>query len=275
MTAVLLDRPRPHRSWRIVRIGVLSERAYRVRLVLVPAMFAVQLFLYERLWTAVFSRTTSVGGLDLRQTMTYAMMALLIARVRWSARDWSRDSVSERVREGTILYWYLRPIPPNRYYLLRQAGDMAYGAVWAVLGYTVLLIGGVIDGPGTVQRGAVFAVSLLLGQMVLYYLGQIVDVCTFWLLSIDNVVRMYYFIQDLLSGVFVPVWFMPGWLLMLSVWLPFSAGINVPLSLYVGRIAISDAAGALALQVFWVGVLAVVSRWLWSLAASRVSAQGG
>jgi ABC-2 type transport system permease protein len=273
MTAVTT--PLLHPSWRIVRIGVLNERAFRIRLLLLPLMLAVQLFLYQRLWTAVYSNTTTAGGLDVRQTITYALLALLIARIRWSARHWSKDHVSERVREGTIAYWFLRPISPGRYYLWRQVGDMAYGASWAALGYLVLLGTGVIDGPGGVARGTVATLSLLLGQMVLYYLGQIVDVCTFWLLSITHVVRMYYFLQDLLSGVFVPLWLMPGALVTVAVWLPFNAAINAPLSLYVGRIPLSEAPGQLALQAFWVVALALCTRWLWSRASRRVTVQGG
>jgi ABC-2 type transport system permease protein len=86
---------------------------------------------------------------------------------------------------------------------------------------------------------------------------------------------MYYFLQDLLSGVFVPLWLMPGLLVTVAVWLPFNSAINVPLSLYVGRIALSDAAGQLALQAVWVVVLATATRWLWARASRRVTVQGG
>jgi ABC-2 type transport system permease protein len=275
VTAAVITTHRPGRSWRIWRIGPLNERAYRVRLLLVPLTLAVQLYLYDRLWTAVYRNTTSAGGLDVRQAVSYSLMALLAARIRWSARSWSMDSVQMRVREGTIVYWFLRPISPGRYYMWRQAGDMFYGAMWAIAGYVVLLGGGVITGPGGVSRGAVVLVSLLLGQIVLYYLGQLVDLATFWLVSNGGITRMYYFIQDLLSGVFVPLWFMPAWLITASVWLPFNAGINVPLSLYIGRVPQSQAPREIALQVLWVALLATVTKALWVRASRRVTVQGG
>ena len=269
-------RPAIGRSWRVLRLGVLNERAYRVRLVVAPVTLAVQLYLYDRLWTAVFSHTKAAAGFTLKQTLTYSLMALLIARIRWNSRTYNvRDSLAVAVREGTVAYWFLRPISPARFYMWRQSGDMLYGAVWAIVGYIVLLVGGVISPPSGVRGAVVFAVSLLLGQMVLYYLGQIVDICMFWLMSNSGIVRMYYFIQDLLSGVFVPLWFMPGFLLAAATWLPFSSGINVPLSLYVGRISMNHAGYQLALQAFWVVVLALFSRWMWSRAARRVTVQGG
>ena len=281
MTAVqvgtaVIAAPRPHRSWRIVRLGLLNERAYRVRLVVAPVTLAVQLYLYDRLWTAVFSHTTVAAGLTLRQTLTYSLMALLIARIRWNSRTFNvRDSLSVAVREGTVVYWFLRPISPSRFYMWRQSGDMMYGAFWAVIGYVVLLRVHIIAPPRGLSGATVFAASLLLGQMVLYYLGQIVDIAMFWLVSNSAIVRMYYFIQDLLSGVFVPLPFMPVLLLTFATWLPFSFGINVPLSLYVGRTPMGHAGRELALQALWVIALAVVSRWLWSRAGRRVMVQGG
>jgi viologen exporter family transport system permease protein len=270
------DKPRVHRSWRLLRVGVLNERAYRVRLVIAPVTLAVQLYLYDRLWTAVFSHTSSAARFTLRQTLTYSLLALLLARVRWNARTVNvRDSISVSVREGTIAYWFLRPITPGRFYMWRQSGDIAYGAAWALVGYVVLLAAHVVDGPRNAPAAAVFLVSLVLGQIVLYYLGQIVEICMFWMLSNNGVVRMYYFVQDLLSGVFVPLWFMPAALLAAATWLPFSSGINVPLSLYVGRIPMRDAGFQLSLQAFWVVALALITKWMWSRASRRVTVQGG
>jgi ABC-2 type transport system permease protein len=276
LSATVTDAPRSHRSWRILRIGVLNERAYRIRLVVAPVTLAVQLYLYDRLWTAVFSHTKVAAGLTLRQTLSYSLIALLIARIRWNSRTYGvRDSLSVAVREGTVVYWFLRPISPSRFYMWRQSGDMIYGAFWAVVGYVVLRLAHVIAPPKGVSGAAVFATSLLLGQVVLYYLGQIVDIAMFWLVSNSAIVRMYYFLQDLLSGVFVPLPFMPVLLLTFATWLPFSFGINVPLSLYVGRTPIGHAARELALQALWIVVLAAISRVLWRRAGRRVTVQGG
>jgi ABC-2 type transport system permease protein len=255
---------------------VLNERAFRIRLVIAPMMIAVQLYLYDRLWTAVFQHTERAAGLTLKQTLTYSLMALLMARIRWNARTANiRDSIPISVREGTIVYWFLRPISPGRFYMWRQAGDVAYGAVWAVLGYVILLAAHIIEPPRGVEGAVVFAVSLYLGQVVLYYLGQIVDVAMFWMLSNNGLALMYYFVQDLLSGVFVPLPFMPPVMLAVATWLPFSSGVNVPLSLYVGRTPLSHAPGQLALQLGWCVALALTTKWLWSRASHRVTVQGG
>ncbi|WP_405010142.1 ABC transporter permease [Kitasatospora sp. NBC_01539] len=267
---------RSGRAWRIWRIIPLYQTiAYRGRFFLAPFMLGVQVYIYYLLWTAVYAGRGPVAGLDVDQAVGYATLAILIGRIRWTNRMVSKDSLPQRTREGTIIYWFLRPISPGRYYMFRAIGDMGYGAAWALLGYLVVLATGVVRPPASAAVGAVFAVSLVLGQMILYYLGQLVDLATFWLVSNTGLTRMYGFVQDLLSGVFVPLWFLPGWLLTTASVLPFAATINDPISLYVGRIPLSDAPATLVRELCWVVALAVLTKFVWSRAARRVTSQGG
>lgn len=255
----------PRSSWRLLRISTLNERSYRTRIILAPLTLAVQLYLYSALWSAVFANTSSAAGMNERQTVTYALMALLVARIRWNAKTVGiRDSVSVSIREGTIAYWFMRPISPGQYYMWRQASDMAYGAVWVIIGYVILLATETILKPSGLAAGLVFLVSAILGQIIFYYLGQIVDVSMFWLLSNYTVVRIYHFFQDILSGVFVPLPFLPVFLSSAIVWLPFRFALDIPLSFYIERIPLSKAPGMLLTPVSgsskWVPAMCVSLR---------------
>nr|WSW65868.1 hypothetical protein OG461_06555 [Streptomyces sp. NBC_00995] len=54
-----------------------------------------------------------------------------------------------------------------------------------------------------------------------------------------------------------------------------AATVNVPISIYVGRIPLGQAPGHLLREVCWVVALAVLTRLVWSRAARRVTSQGG
>lgn len=264
------------RPWRLLRVGVLTEMAYRTRLVLMPMTLVFQLFLYDRLWGAVFTHTATAAGMNVRQTVTYSLMALLLARVRWNQRIMgSRDSLATVVRDGSVVYWFLRPMSPSGFYLWRQAGDALYGGSWAVLGYVVLLVSGVAAPPTSLVGGLVFLVSATLGQLLFLFLGQIADVWVIWLMASTFIVRAYTFAQDLLAGVFIPLAFLPTGLRVATQWLPFSFCVNVPLQLYVGTIPLRAAPVYLAEQLAWLVVLVLVGRLLWARAAQRLNVQGG
>ena len=64
--------------------------------------------------------------------MTFAVLAVLHGRIRWGERVFTPDAVIFQIQQGLILYWYLRPLPPQRYYLYRALGGLGYGAAWAL-----------------------------------------------------------------------------------------------------------------------------------------------
>ena len=267
--------PRPPRSWSVARLMPLVELSQWGRLISTLTMLGFQVFLVTCLWRALYADTTVSAGLTADQAVTFAVLAVLHMRIRWSEMWFNPDAVIQHVRTGTILYWYLRPMPPQRYYLIRTAGDLTYGATWALLGYGVCLGLGVAEAPASGAAGLAAAVSLLIGQVILYYLKLAVDLLCFWTVMNSNAVNIYRFIQSLLSGTFAPLWYFPAWFVAVSAWLPFQGILNVPLSLYVGRLPLSEVPHQLAVQLGWCLLMAVITRVLWWRASRRVIVQGG
>jgi ABC-2 type transport system permease protein len=260
---------------RVARVTPLVELTQWGRMAATLTMLSVQVFLTACLWRALYASTDVSAGLDARQAVTFAVLAALHGRVRWSERRFNRDAILPHVREGTILYWFLRPMPPRRYYLVRAIGDLGYGACWALAGYLVCLAAGVVAPPRSAAAGLVTVASLLLGQVILYYLTLTVDLLCFWTVVNHSAVRIYQFAQSLLSGALAPLWYFPAWFVTASAWLPFQGTLNVPLSLYVGRLPVSTAGHETAVQACWVLVLAGLTRLLWWRAGRRVAVQGG
>ena len=103
----------------------------------------------------------------------------------------------------------------------------------------------------------------------------VIDQMCFWTLRNGAAMLILIFAQNLLSGVYAPLWFFPDWFITLSGFLPFQATLSVPLSIYIGRIPLSDAGGQLAIQAGWAVALTLFTRFLWRRAARRVISQGG
>ncbi|MFJ1968672.1 ABC transporter permease [Streptomyces sp. NPDC087903] len=262
-------------AWRAARVTPLGELHTPPRITAALLRLTVQVVLVASLWRGLYAHTGTTAGLGRDQAVTYAVLAVLASRLRELDQFTGRDTVIQHMHFGTIVYWYLRPLSPGRYYALRALGEQLYGLAWALVGYAVCLAAGVVRPPGSAAVAGVFALSLLLGQWVLYYVMLVLDQLCFWTLRNNAAMMILIFAQNLLSGVYAPLWFFPDWFVTLSAFLPFQATLSVPLSLYIGRIPLSDAAGALALQAAWVLALALFTRFLWRRAALRVISQGG
>ncbi len=264
----------PH-AWRAARVTPLGELLAPPRITAALLRLTVQVVLVASLWRGLYAHTGPTAGLTRDQAVTYAVLAVLASRLRELDQYAGRDTVLQHMHFGTIIYWYLRPLPPQRYYALRAFGEQLYGLAWALTGYVVCLAAGVVEPPKSAAVAGVFALSMLLGQLVLYYVMLVIDQLCFWTLRNGAAMLILIFAQNLLSGVYAPLWFFPGWFITMSQFLPFQATLSVPLSIYVGRVPLSNAAAQLALQAAWVVALSLFTRFLWRRAARRVVAQGG
>ncbi|MBX9393857.1 ABC-2 family transporter protein [Streptomyces sp. TRM72054] len=262
-------------AWRAARVTPLGELHAPPRMTAVLLRLTVQVVLVWSLWRGLYAQTGTTAGLDRDQAVTYAVLAVLASRLRELDQHTGRDTVLQHMHFGTIVYWYLRPLPPQRYYALRALGEQLYGLAWALGGYAVCLAVGAVEPPRSAAVAGVFLLSMLLGQWVLYYVMLVLDQLCFFTLRNNAAMLILLFAQNLLAGVYAPLWFFPDWFITMSALLPFQATLSVPLSLYVGRIPLSDAAFQIAVQAAWVVGLALFTRWVWRRAARRVISQGG
>ncbi|MEH0542271.1 ABC-2 family transporter protein [Streptomyces sp. B21-105] len=262
-------------QWKVARVTALGEVFQSGRLVGTAVRLTIQVLLTTSLWRALYAETESSAGLDRDQAVTFAVLAALSLQIRGMDRSAARDTLIQHMYDGTVLYWYLRPLPARHYYCIRAVGDQLYGALWTLIGYTACLVSGIVAPPVSGSVAALFAVSLLFGQITVYYLFLLADLICFWTMLNNSAVLILRFIQNLLSGVFAPLWFFPGWFIDVSSFLPFQGTLNTPLSIYVGRIPVGTALREIATQLVWCLLLAGISRKIWSQASKRVTVQGG
>ena len=261
--------------WRGMRITLITELSQPTRYVPQLTMVVIQLALTWWLWRALYAGVRVSAGLNVTQATTYALLGVLYLQFK-SVDRWSNgDSMVQLMFEGTIAYWFTRPVSPRRWYLIRMCGDLAYGGAWALAAYGACLAAGVVAGPPSWAAGGAALVTLALGLVITYYLQLIVDLMCFWSTVNDSAVVAVQFASSLLSGAFAPLWFFPGWFQRANAFLPFESTLNTPLSLYVGRLPVSALGAQLAVQVAWCVGLALFTWWLWRRAAARVTVLGG
>jgi len=238
-------------------------------------MLVIQVALTWWLWRALYAGVTVSAGLNARQATSYALLGVLYLQFT-SVDRWSNgDNMTQLMFDGTIAYWFTRPLPPRRWYLIRMCGDLGYGGAWFVAGYLVCRAVGAIAAPPDWAAGGAALATLLLGLVITYYLQLILDLMCFWSTVNNAATTAVQFVNSMLSGAFAPLWFFPGWFQRADEFLPFESTLNTPLSLYVGRLPVTALGGQLAVQAAWCVGLAVFTWWLLRLAAARVTIMGG
>ncbi|WP_371624484.1 ABC transporter permease [Streptomyces sp. NBC_01116] len=264
------------RAFRLAFLVPRTEWAYKPRIVATTFVIVTQVFLYVLLWRALYGEgSQTVVGLDASQAITYSVLATLMGTGRVVLEGASQETAQSKIRDGSVVFWFVRPLAARRYCAWRGVGEGLYATAWLCAGLAIGLATGLVSAPPTWTATAVAVLSYALGQVVFYQIGLLVDLTSFWTITSFGVNRLVAFAQLLLSGGLVPLWFFPDWFRMVGEHLPFAATIHVPVSLYTGRIAAADAGWFLAEQALWGVLLTLAGRFMWHRAARRLLVLGG
>jgi len=223
-------------------------------------------------WRGVYVGQATLGGLNLRQTLNYMLLAQLLGlllenRVILQFGDW--------LSAGQLAIELLRPLDfqfqnfvqhqAKLFFFLLQKVPLVIVA-WLVFGLQV---------PTDPMRWVAFAVSLLLGSAILFFFEWIFACLTFYTTDVTGFYTIGNALATILSGALVPLAMMPGWLQAMAYSFPFAQAISVPVSLLSGIIPLTDLPRIWLIQGVWLIGLAGVSRLVFRIAIRQVTFQGG
>lgn len=226
------------------------------------------------LWTGVYRYTAGApAGLSLQDVTTYTVILHLTYAV--VAAGWeSPKLLRQKIRQGTVAADLLRPVPLPLAMAADCAGRALYGVVYSLPG--LLLIGLLRpSAPAGALAGALFPLSLLAGLVVNFEIHLLVRMAGFWLRDTHGAYWLIRGLNEILGGEVFPIWFLPGPLRTLALWLPFQAIASTPYSIYLGVLSGWRALAWFGLQLAWAAGLALGCAWVWSRARLRIEIQGG
>jgi ABC-2 type transport system permease protein len=129
--------------------------------------------------------------------------------------------------------------------------------------------------PTNLTIWGVFIISILLGRTVLYFFDWALASVTFYTTEVWGLGVLLMGFGMFASGALIPLAMMPAWLQDILRLLPFAQVVYVPISLLSGIIPASQAPGLWLIQMVWIVVLWVFSRFFFRVAIRKVTVQGG
>jgi ABC-type uncharacterized transport system permease subunit len=246
--------------------------AYRLNIAFEAVGLLIQIFLLKVVWSAIYADRGSIDGIDLGTLLTYLTISNLQIWVVWPETTWY---LQNKIRDGKIAQDLARPIGLIAQLLGHQVGSTLVFLPIAILILPVALFVGVLAPPPSIEAGILYVVSVLLAYGVVTWMGLLMGMIAFWLLEVGGIQAIYRFTNLFFAGALVPLWLFPGPLRTVAELLPFQTQGNIPVSIYVGRLAGTDALRGLAVQAVWVVLLGLLVRVLWSRAMRKVVVQGG
>ncbi len=223
-------------------------------------------------WRAVYSDTTSLGGLNYAQTITYILLAQLLAPLL------NGDVISDigyLIRSGDIVIELVRPVDLQ---LGRYSKALAWSGVVFIFQLPLLTISLIFFGlqlPGDPLVWLCFAISMILGHGVLFCFNWLFAAVAFYSTEVWGLDNLQSAVNSFFGGELIPLVMMPGWLQTIAGFLPFAQGLYVPVGILSGTLALGNVPRLWLIQIVWLVGLAISSRLFFNFAVRKVTIQGG
>ena len=257
-------------------IGLQSNLVYRWNFAVRASFAVIHLTYVFILWGAAFKGQESVGGFDLRQTLTYFIVVLVL---QFFIGAMNEDyEVSEEIRNGLINQFLLKPIDYFAYrFSIFAAARLVSGglALIPILLVSPLLID-FVKLPPDPSTYALAIPALIMSALIQFTLAFCFGLLTFWFLEIQSFVILSLAIESILGGQIFPLDLFPAWLYEISTYLPYYYQMYFPAAILTGRIAEPALVlRGLGIQLFWVLALYGCAQLLWHRGLRRHTAVGG
>lgn len=221
---------------------------------------------------AILAQRDMVGGLDTRAALGFVFFTqALLAPVMLFG--WTE--LAERVRSGDVATDLYRPVDLQLYSLAAFAGRSAFELVFRsvpIVAVGILAFGVALPPPQLVPA---VVLTAALAILVGFALAFLLNLLAFWLLDSAGVASIAVALGFVLSGLAVPLTFLPSPWAGVAQALPWASMLQRPVEVALGLHSGWGLVGVLAAQAGWAAVLLLAGKQLLERAAARVVVHGG
>ncbi|MEU7582813.1 ABC-2 family transporter protein [Streptomyces sp. NPDC041068] len=227
-------------------------------------------------YIALWDERPGLGGYDQSQALTYVWLGQGLLTVMALMGGGVENELIERIRTGDIAIDLYRPADLQAWWLATDLGRAAFQLLGR--GVVPMAFGALVFDlalPGDALRWAAFLLAVLLGVLVSYAIRFLVALSAFWLMDGAGTSQIAMLAGTFFSGMLLPLNVFPGALGEFARALPWSATLQVPVDVFLGKHTGVDLLRTYAFQAGWAAALLTAGRLLQAGATRRVVVQGG
>ncbi|GAA3371958.1 ABC-2 family transporter protein [Streptomyces sannanensis] len=233
-------------------------------------------FIMAYTYIALWDERPQLGGYDQSQALTYVWLGQALLMTCAMMGGGFEDELMERIRTGDVAIDLYRPADLQSWWLAADLGRAAFHFLGR--GIVPMVLGGLafdLALPASPVVWLAFLVAVVLGTVVSFAVRFLVALSAFWLLDGAGAVQLMMLAGMFFSGLYLPLNVFPGALGEVAMVLPWSALLQVPADIFLGRSAGWDVLEGYAFQAGWAVALLAAGRLLQAAATRRVVVQGG
>ncbi|GIM30282.1 antibiotic ABC transporter permease [Clostridium polyendosporum] len=235
-------------------------------------------FVVYYLWKAIFDN--SPEGVMYGFTATEMALYVFMSRITAGLIDNNAVYfVGGEVRDGSIAMSLIKPINFKGRVLFQCLGGTAAFGIFAALPLWIILVVvryfTIKELPPSIPTLLLYLVSCILAYFVLFFFNYCVGLLAFSFTNLWGISQIQGAVIEFCSGTLIPLVFFPHWFQSALKFVPFSSMNYTPIMIYLGKLKGCELINSLLVQVVWIILLALLSKWMWNRSMKRLTILGG
>jgi len=255
-----------------MKIAILEQFQYRAQNYFYMVGVIVEPTIYLVVWSTIANQKGGlVGGYTAGGLAAYYIVWTLVRQMNivFTPYGWE-----DRIQHGRLSMELMRPMHPIH-------SDVSYFAgwkfvmifLWIPIGAVLALIFKPILNPSWFQV-IVFFIAIWGAYLVRTLIYAILGLITLWTTRVGAIFELFFALEMILSGRFVPMTLMPDWVQRVAFYLPFQWTFFYPINSLVGQPSVSELISGLGMQLLWILIGLMVVKIVWHYGIQRFSSVG-
>jgi ABC-2 type transport system permease protein len=246
--------------------GFRQQAAYKVEGWMGILSSLIWFVLYTGIWTALLHGNPAA----LQQQIGYVIANQFLGELNFLP-TWE---VSGKFRQGDVGLELIKPIALPLRILAEFLGRSGFRILRALPVYAIIWMAFRLPAPD-ITRVVLFVISGLIGWIIIATLQLSLTLIALWTVQFDEAEQLFGILNSLFSGMFIPLYYLPGWVQSFAKFLPFAGIFFVPAAILTGGLSGGAIVQALGLQVLWATAGVGILYSMWRAGSTKLVMQGG
>jgi ABC-2 type transport system permease protein len=261
-----------NKYWQIAKAKMQESTAYSAWYWAGSASTIMRLLIMYYFWQAVYTNQSTIENINLPTMLTYIVAAMVLQGYVGGIGN----ELAENIKSGNVAIELMRPYDMIFKMFALDIGSKIMYFFQGTLPIVVIAYFFLdLVRPSSLETILLFIISGIFGIWIGTFFDFLVGVLAFWTVNVWGVRVLKESLITFFSGALVPITLFPEWLKTITEFLPFQAMIYLPVSIYSGLITGMDAYIAIGIQLFWLALLYILVRIIWSQALKQITIFGG
>jgi len=230
------------------------------------------------LWSAIFNSSSSpkINGFTKNEMMVYIVMSFITAMTIGSGTEWV---VASEVQSGEIAINLIRPINYKLRLISQSLGSIFWQFIAIFLPIWITMVGiryfTLGELPPHITTIGTYLLSLIFSFLIWFLFNFCFGLTAFYVTYIWGLNMFKEAFVRFVSGAIIPIIFFPLWFQKALALLPFGSINYTPVMIYLNKYTTYETLKVLGIQVLWIIILYLFSKFFWGKAMKKLTIMGG